>query len=59
MEMVKKVSAQLYMPGEHRIPVERNHTELVKFPTRVDSTYQTVVFYMKQCLEEISRDSRT
>ncbi|KAF8538250.1 hypothetical protein BDD12DRAFT_928675 [Trichophaea hybrida] len=58
VEMVKKISAQLYMQDEHRIPVERNHTELVKFPTRVDSTYQTVVYYLKECLEEISGDSK-
>ncbi|KAF8533001.1 hypothetical protein BDD12DRAFT_785076, partial [Trichophaea hybrida] len=57
-KMVKKISAQLYMQDEHRIPVERNHTELVKFPTRVDPTYQTVVYYLKQCLEEISGDSQ-
>jgi hypothetical protein len=59
VEMVKKVSAQLYIPGEYRLPVERNHTELVKFPTRGDSTYQSVVYYMRQCVEEISRESRT
>ncbi|KAF8539839.1 hypothetical protein BDD12DRAFT_805016 [Trichophaea hybrida] len=58
VEMVKKVSAQLYLPDEHRLPVERNHTELVKFPTREDSTYQTVVYYIKQCLEEISGESQ-
>ncbi|KAF8251998.1 hypothetical protein K440DRAFT_595037 [Wilcoxina mikolae CBS 423.85] len=58
VEMVKKVSAQLYLPGEYRLPVERNHTELAKFPTRGDSTYLTVVNHMRQCLEEISGDSQ-
>jgi hypothetical protein len=55
--MVKKVSAQLHIPGEHRLPVERNHTDLVKFPTRVDTTYQTVVYYMKQCLQELLQEN--
>jgi hypothetical protein len=59
VEMVKKVSAQLYIPGEYRLPIERNHTELVKFPTRGDSTYQSVVNHMRQCLVEISGESRT
>ncbi|KAF8538307.1 hypothetical protein BDD12DRAFT_779452, partial [Trichophaea hybrida] len=54
VEMVKKVSAQLYIPGEYRLPVERNHTELVKFPTRGNSTYQSVVYYMRHLFTSIT-----
>jgi hypothetical protein len=30
-EMVKRVSAQMFLPNEHRIPVPCNHTDMVKF----------------------------
>jgi hypothetical protein len=51
--MVKKVSAQLYLPNESRIPFELSHTDLVKFPLR-DANYHTVLTHMKKCLDEIA-----
>ena len=41
-QMVEKVSAQLYLPNEYRIPVPYNHTEMVKFLAPSDRTYCSV-----------------
>jgi hypothetical protein len=48
--MVKGFSAQLYLSFEHRIPVDKDHTNIVKFDSQVESTYQTVVTHMKDCI---------
>jgi len=48
--MVKTFSAQLFLPREHRLPIERNHTDMVKFPSAVDTTYETVVHHMEKCI---------
>jgi len=48
--MVKTFSAQLFLPREHRLPIERNHTDMVKFSSVVDTTYQTVVHHMEKCI---------
>jgi len=45
--MVQRFSAQLYLPWEQRIPVGKNHTDIVKFASPVDTTYQTVVRHLK------------
>ncbi|KAF8253372.1 hypothetical protein K440DRAFT_679363 [Wilcoxina mikolae CBS 423.85] len=50
VEMVKRNSAQLFLPNEHRIPVEHNHTDMVKFIASTDSTYQTVLCHIKDCV---------
>jgi len=50
--MVQRFSAQLYLPFEHRIPVEKNHIDIVKFDSEVDPTYQTVVRHIQVCTEE-------
>lgn len=50
IQMVERFSAQLYLPSEHRIPVSKNHSDIVKFASRVDVTYQTVVKHMKECI---------
>ncbi|KAF8249183.1 hypothetical protein K440DRAFT_660436 [Wilcoxina mikolae CBS 423.85] len=41
-EMVNRFSAQLYIPNEQRVPVKENHTNMVKFASAEDGTYQTV-----------------
>ena len=51
--MVKKFSAQLYLPNEYRIPVPHNHTNMVKFLSPSDGTYRTVVTRIKECLDHI------
>jgi len=45
--MVKRLSAQLYIPTEQRVPVEQTHTNMVKFASAEDPTYLTVVRYLK------------
>ena len=46
--MVSRSSAQLWLPSEHRLPANRNHTDIVKFASPVDGMYQTVVKYMTE-----------
>jgi hypothetical protein len=53
VEMVKKISAQLFLPNEHRIPVQHNHTDMVKYIASTDSTYQTVVKHIRDCVNEV------
>jgi hypothetical protein len=43
--MVKKDAAQLFLPYENRIPIGKNHFDMVKFHSRVDSAYETDLFY--------------
>jgi len=50
VQMVQRLSAQLYLPKEHRFPVTSNHRDIVKFDSQQCRTYQTVVTYMKECL---------
>jgi hypothetical protein len=52
-EMVKKVSALLYLPNEHRIPVPYNHTDMVKFLAPSDRTYCSVASYIEIEVEHI------
>lgn len=40
--MVRKVSSQLYLPNECRIPISRNHSDMVKFLAPSDAAYRTV-----------------
>ncbi|KAA8896070.1 hypothetical protein FN846DRAFT_801292 [Sphaerosporella brunnea] len=53
-EMVKKVSAQLFLSNEQRIPIHQNHTELVKFAHKGDTTYLTLLKHLRSCLDEIN-----
>jgi hypothetical protein len=53
VNMVKKDSAQLFWPSEHRIPVRNDHTDMVKFASQVDDVYQTVVTHMDECVMNI------
>ena len=48
--MVKDISAVLYLRNERRIPVGKNHTEIVKLPGPADDTYISVLTYMKESL---------
>ena len=52
-EVVKKGSAQLYLPNEHRIPVPYNHTDMVKFLAPSDRTYCSIVSHIKRDVEQI------
>jgi hypothetical protein len=53
--MVKQYSAQLYLPNEHRIPVSRNHLDMIKFSLKVDQTYETVITHMGRCVKNIGK----
>jgi len=52
--MVKNSSAQLFWPSEHRVPVGRNHTDMVKFSSGEDATYRTVVTRMTECVNNLA-----
>jgi hypothetical protein len=52
-EMVKKVSAQLYLPNEYRIPVPCTHTDMVKFLAPSDRTYCNVASHIETEVEHI------
>lgn len=45
--MVPRFSAQLYLPFEIRLPIAKTHSDLVKFASRADPNYQTVINYLK------------
>jgi hypothetical protein len=53
--VVKKNAALLFLPSEDRVPVGRNHSDIVKFPSRVDTTYQTVVTHLSRCVDKICK----
>jgi len=53
-EMVNRFSAQLYIPTEQRVPVEENHTNMIKFASAEDRTYRTVVRYLKEWVDSIT-----
>jgi len=52
-EMAKKVSAQLYLPNEYRIPVPYSHTDMVKFLAPSDRTYCSVASHIEIEVEHI------
>ncbi|KAF8535039.1 hypothetical protein BDD12DRAFT_754194, partial [Trichophaea hybrida] len=54
-EMVNRFSAQLFIPSEQRVPVEENHTNMVKFASAEDRTYRTVVRYLKEWVDSITK----
>jgi len=58
-EMVKRFSALLYLSTEQRVPVEESHTNMVKFASAEDSTYQTVVRYLMECVDSITESNGT
>jgi len=49
VHMVHKSSAQLFLPTgcETRLPIDANHTDMVKFDAKTDTTYQTVVTHLE------------
>ncbi|KAF8542396.1 hypothetical protein BDD12DRAFT_802949 [Trichophaea hybrida] len=53
-EIVNRFSAQLFIPCEQRVPVEENHTNMVKFASAEDRTYRTVVRYLKEWVDSIT-----
>jgi hypothetical protein len=48
--MVERFSAALYLPCEYRLPVGKSHTDMVKFASEVDTTFQTVVKHIRECI---------
>lgn len=52
VKMVEVFSALLHLPRERRIPISRNHTEMVKFSSAADQDYQTVITHVSR---EIAR----
>ncbi|KAF8247690.1 hypothetical protein K440DRAFT_643546 [Wilcoxina mikolae CBS 423.85] len=54
VQMVKALSAQLYLKFESRIPVYKNHSDMVKFDSPVDSTYQTVVRHIREFIAQLA-----
>lgn len=52
MRVVSNLSALLYVRREHRFSVNEDHTNMVKFMSRVDSTYLTVVLHMKKSVDQ-------
>jgi hypothetical protein len=54
VDMVKKVSAQLFLQNEVRIPVNRDHADMTKFKTKEDPDYFTVLKYIRECLQDPS-----
>lgn len=50
--MVNKISAQLHLRNETRIPVRGNHTQLVKFSMKSDPAYQVFLKHIRDCLAE-------
>ncbi|KAF8542992.1 hypothetical protein BDD12DRAFT_305267 [Trichophaea hybrida] len=53
VEMVERDSAQLFWSFEHRVSVNCNQINMVKFGSNVDSTYQTVVTRIDGCVKKI------
>lgn len=47
--MVQKSSALLFLTNELRFPVTSNHTDLVKFNSSDEKTFQDVVTCMESC----------
>jgi hypothetical protein len=56
-EMVKRFSAQLFVPTERRVPVHKDHTNMVKFASKEDPTYRTVVRYLQEWVDAIAESS--
>jgi hypothetical protein len=55
--MVMKVSTELFLPNEHRIPVAQNHTDMVKFLSPSDLTYCSVSTRIYQCVDKIAKEA--
>ncbi|KAF8543181.1 hypothetical protein BDD12DRAFT_874965 [Trichophaea hybrida] len=58
-EMVSRFSAQLFVPTERRVPVEENHSNMVKFASAEDRTYRTVLRYVKGWVDSITESYAT
>jgi len=56
-EMVKRFSAQLYIPTEQRVPVDKCHYSMVKFASAQDPTYRTVVRYLLEWVDSITKSN--
>lgn len=45
--MVQKTSAQCSMPGEVPIPIDSNHSDMVKFSSPEERAFRSVIKYME------------
>jgi len=52
-EMVKRFSAQLFIPNEERVPANANHSNMVKFASAQDQTYKTVLRHLNKWVDSI------
>lgn len=52
-KMVNENSALLNLPNEHRIPVQLDHSMMVKFTNNRDSPYHSVIGHLRQVLKDI------
>lgn len=50
--MIRNISALLYLQQEHRFAIHEDNTNMVKFMTSIDKNYQTVVLYIRECLDQ-------
>jgi hypothetical protein len=53
VENLTRTSAQLFMQNEQRIPISKNHSDLVKFHTKADAAYQSVVTHLSRHIQKI------
>lgn len=51
----KRYSAVLYVPHEVRVAVPENHTDMVKFDSPANHTYQAVVRFLDESLKKIEK----
>ncbi|KAI1416951.1 hypothetical protein F5Y13DRAFT_153431 [Hypoxylon sp. FL1857] len=58
VQLVKNISSLLFLPSESRYSVDGNHSDMVKFMSQVDVTYQTVVRSLENVLSEHRKASQ-
>ncbi|RPB12649.1 hypothetical protein P167DRAFT_150611 [Morchella conica CCBAS932] len=57
IQVVQKTSAQCSMPGEVPIPIDSNHSDMVKFSSPEERAFRSVIKYMESLVEKRSRES--
>ena len=56
-QTVRATSAQMFWPGEQRIPVPSNHTDMVKFCSNMDETYRITIARMMEQAQQLGRSN--
>lgn len=51
VKLVSRGSSMLSLPQETRVPVEGNHSEMVKFLSAADLAYRVLVQQIRRCTE--------